>query len=289
MKQLWVTICVLGLGLAGIGCDATPKLAPVVLDITDVKPAVDYSRLAEVLNRVVNKDGQVDTFRMNCMNRTNEKYSQLLNSQLKLLAVTGPIATPKLFATPAQRLVYWYNARTAWAIKLGMMQAKSDADKSVSTKDYTYRQLARKFPLDGRLMTLRDIDLLLDDDGDKGFCKVVAVPGILFNRAKLPRKPFDAKTIDKKIHKRVSDFVNSSERFVIDYESQCVLFPPILWKYRDRIIMLYRKTYNSPDIYISLTTAMLNHVAGSARYRLQLAIGYKCVENTRRVKMAIIE
>ena len=74
----------MGLGLAGFGCDANPELAPVGLDVTNVKPAVDYSKLAKVLNRVVNKDGQVDTFRMNGVNK---KYSQLLKDQLKLLAV----------------------------------------------------------------------------------------------------------------------------------------------------------------------------------------------------------
>jgi len=58
--------------------------------------------------------------------------------------------------------------------------------------------------------------------------------------------------------------------------------------YRDRIIGLYRKTYNLSDVYISLTTAMLAHVTDPAHYRLQLAIGYRCVENTRRVKMAVV-
>ena len=273
----------MGLGFAGIGCNANPELAPVTLDATNVKPVVDYSKLSKVLDRAVSKDGQVDTFRM------NEEYSQLLKDQLKLLAVTGPTATPELFSTPAQRLVYWYNVRTAWSIELGMMQVKADADKQVSAKDYTYRELSRKFPLDGRLMTLKDIDLVLDDNGDKGFYKVVAAPGILFDRAKLPRKPFDAKTIDKEICERVNAFVDSSVRFVIDFEAQQVLFPPVLWNYRGRIIRLYRKTYNLSDGYISLTTAMLSHVTDPARHRLQLAIGYRCVENTRRVKMAVIE
>ena len=273
----------MGLGLVGIGCDANTELASVTLDIANVKPVVDYSKLAKVLNRTVDEDGQVDTFRM------NEEYSQLLKNQLKLLAVTGPTATPELFSTLTQRVAYWYNARAAWSIELGMMQIKADADKSVSAKDYTYRELSRKFPLDGRLMTLKEIDLVLDAKGEDGFYMVVAAPGILFDRAELPRKPFDAKTIEKEIHERISAFVDNSTRFVIDYETQQVLFPPVLWKYRDQLIRLYRKTYNLPDVYISLTTAMLEHVTGSARYRLQSATGYRCVENTRRVKMAIIE
>ena len=273
----------MGLGLAGIGCDANPQLTPVALDVTDIKPVADYSKLAKVLNRVVTDEGEVDTFRM------NEEYSQLLKDQLKLLAVTGPTATPELFSTPAQRLAYWYNARTAWSIELGMMQVKIDADKQASKKDSTYRQLSRKFPLDGRFMTLADIDLALDDKGDKGFYRIVAAPGILFERAKLPGKPFDPKTIDKEICERVNAFVNSSTRFVIDFEAREVLFPPVLWKYRDRIIGLYRKTYHLPDVYISLTTAMLDHVSGSTLHRLQLVVGYRCVENTRRIKMAVIE
>ena len=121
----------MGLGLAGIGCDATPVLTPVALDVTDVKPVVDYSKLAKVLNRAVNANGEVDAFRM------NEEYSQLLDDQLKLLAVTGPTATPELFSTPTQRLAYWYNARTAWSIELGMMQVKADTDKPHIQQSYS--------------------------------------------------------------------------------------------------------------------------------------------------------
>ena len=273
----------MGLWFAGIGCDANPRLTPVTLDATEIKPVVDYSRLAKVLNHVVTDDGEVDTFRM------SEEYSQLLEDQLKLFTLTGPGATPELFSTPAQKLAYWYNARTAWSIKLGMMQVKTDSEKQASKKDYTYRQLSRKFPLDGRLMTLKDIDIVLDDKGDKGFYRVVAAPGILFDRAKLPDKPFDPKTIDEEICGRVNAFVNSSARFVIDFEAQEVLFPPVLWRYRGRIIGRYRKNYHLPDVFISLTTAMLDHVSGSALHRLQLAIGCKCVENTRRIKMAVIK
>ena len=122
----------LGLGLASVGCDANPELAPITLDVTNVKATVDYSKLAKVLNRVVNKDGQVDTFRMNGVNK---KYSQLLKDQLKLLAVTGPNATPELFSTLEQRVAYWYNARAAWAIELGMMQVKADAGKPTRQRD----------------------------------------------------------------------------------------------------------------------------------------------------------
>ncbi|MCK5113953.1 MAG: hypothetical protein KAR11_04250 [Phycisphaerae bacterium] len=284
MKQRWIIICITALGFVGIACDTPQKLEPVALNVTDIKPARDYSQLAKVLEHVITEDGEVDTFRM------TDEYAQLLKQQLKIFAVTGPTVTPELFPTPADRLAYWYNARTAWSIELGMLQVKANAGKSVADKDYAHPQLSREFPLDGRVMTLDDIDSVLSDDSGRGFYNVVAAPGILLDRARLPHKPFDAKTIGKEIRPRVNAFVDSSVRFIIDYEAQQVLFPSILWKYRGVVIGFYRTTYALPDdAFISLTTAMLGHVTGPAVHRLQLAIGYRCVENTRRVKMAVVE
>jgi len=239
------------------GCDG--PVEPVALDVTGLAPAADYKHLAAVLETAVQEGGMVDPSAL-------KRHAEALDAQLGLLAVTGPSATSELFHTPEDRLAYWYNARAAWAMKLVLLDNVP--------KRITERKLrSRPFPLDGRLMTLADIDAILSADED--WRTVVAAPGVCLLRAALPAVPFTAGDVRRRITRRLGEFIDDPDRFVIDVEHRRILIPPVLWRFRDRLIDAHNETYGTDGA--TLTTALLPLVGGSAHRRLQDAIGYRAV------------
>jgi len=252
-----VLILASALGLALCPSCAGPPAPPVKLDVSGVTPAADYRDLAAVLHRALDKDGQIIPFRLrDCSGR--------LEAQLKLLAVAGPTATPPLFAGDEAKLAYWYNARAAWAMKLAL-------DAHCPEKMASRNLDRRPFPLDGRTVTLEEIDRILLADRD--WRTVVAAPCVRLDRAALPKEPFSAADVRARIAQRFNDFLGDSKRFAIDVEGKRLLAPAVLWQFRDRLIESYSRTYGT--VRPSFVTALLPYVDGPARRRLQDAIGYE--------------
>lgn len=250
-----------------VGC-ALPQPEKVELSSAGVSPDASVADLAAVLSHCIGADGFVDV----------EKYETVadkLDAQLERWTVTGPTASPGLYPTPADRLAYWYNARIAWSMYLGMR--RHEAERSGSGLD------AISFPLDGRTMTLGQIDGEIQVLG--GPAAVVAAPGILLCRAALPSEPFTGADVAHRINARVMASIDDGQRFVVDYKTQQVKFPPVVWQYRQEILDRYRQRYG--DIEPTLTTALLPLTDGQAHWRLQNAIGYACVENTGHCALAI--
>ena len=241
------------------GCQDGP-LEPIVVDANAVTAEVNYSDLAAVLTDVVDKNGLIDPDLL-------EKRAGKLDAQLGLLAVTGPKTTPALFPTDGDKLAYWYNARAAWSLKL-LLAAKCP-------RQLARRELQdRRFLLDGRRMTLAEIDAILGADAD--WRTVVSAPGVCLDRARLPTAPFEAQGVRARIAERFSEFLDDPKRFVIDVENRQVLVPPVLWQFRGRLIRDYETTYGA--VGATLTTALLPHLSGSPLRRLQDAVGYPVVE-----------
>lgn len=221
-----------------------------------------------MLKHCIGSDGFVDV----------EKYETVaarLESQLKRWAVTGPTASASLLPTDRDRLAFWYNARMAWAIYLGMKRHKVDR-KGAGIESIP-------FPLDGQMMTLEGIDGEIQALG--GPAAVIGAPGIMLCRAALATTPFVAEGISERAKKRVMAFIDDGKRFIVDYQTQQVKFPPVIWQYRQQILDRYRRRYG--DIQPTLTTALLSLTDGLAHWRLQNAVGYACVENTGHCDLAI--
>ena len=98
----------------GAGKPAAVPLAPVELPVAGVRPSADVSDLAAVLAEAATADGRVDPSAM-------RRLSARLDEQLRRFAVSGPTATATLYPTYGAALAYWYNARTAWAMKLTLL------------------------------------------------------------------------------------------------------------------------------------------------------------------------
>ncbi len=269
--RIFIISCVAFLVVVLSGCTPVSPAKPVQLDTAGVEPSADVADLKLVLKKAVTENGylKLDDF---------PAVAKSLEQQLKLLAVTGPDATPKLYPTAADRLAYWYNARMAWSIKLAVLRHKQKADNPASLG-------TKAFPLDGKQMTLAKIDALLEKQF--GSSAVIAAPGMDLRRAALPQTVFIPKTVQKQIPKRFAAFVVAPDRFIVDVETQTVRFPPVIWKFRRNILDKYIKQYGK--VQPTLTTALLPHVKGSAIRRLQNAIGYKCAEDNQSGKLAIIE
>ena len=259
----WAVTFSLGCGCLG-GCPGQDgarkyKTDPVRLDLGGVKPAVDYGDLAAVLKEAVRGGGRVEPVAL-------KRVAARLDAQVKRLAVTGPQATPQLFAAEEDRLAYWYNARAAWALALAL---RNDCPAKLPTAALE----VCPFPLDGRQMTLDGIDAILVKDDD--WRVVVAAPGIRQDRARLPAQPLSAKDVRQRIARRLSELVDDQSRFEIDQEQKVLRVPPVLWAVRHRVIAARRRKYGATGP--TFITALLEYVTDSAHRRLQDVIGLRCV------------
>jgi len=243
---------------AAAGCDATT--APVVLEAGPAGPFDDYAALGNFLHWGFDREGDL----IRSLARKNLHY---LDEQLRILAVCGPTATPERFADEDARLAYWYNARAAWALKLA---ALADFPEELSDAALNHRP----FPLDGQTMTLARIDQRLAENPDRR--TVMAAPGINIHRARLPAEPFRAATMHQQIRRRFMEFIADENRFEIDVRHRRVRFPRVIWQYRDDFVRFYERRYGAKGV--TLTTALLPLVSGSAQRRLQNAVGFACVE-----------
>ncbi|MFW6065234.1 MAG: hypothetical protein ACOC9S_00305 [Planctomycetota bacterium] len=262
------TLTVLSLFVLVAGCADAP--GPVSLDTRGVNPAVDYSPLAGVLDAAVGEDNRLSP-------RMLEESSETLLRQVKLLAVAGPTVTSELFDSVDAELAYWYNARAAWAMKLAL-------DSGCPRRMDRAELVDRPFPLDGRTMTLADIDDLLEDYDD--FRVLAASPGVCMQRAELPRKPFSSEDIRERVAERFERFIDDHDRLRIDVAKRAIYFPPVLWRMRNRITERYENNYGARGA--KLSTAILPHVSGDGARRLRNAVGYECVPAVSRWEPALL-
>jgi len=242
--------------LAIVGCAGAPA-PPVRMDTAGVAAEANYEDMAVVLAKATDEKGFLDFGEM-------KKQAARLEAQLKRLAVTGPTATPALFPTPQARLAYWYNARTAWAIKLSL-----DADCPRDSLAPA-RLEERGFALDGRQMTLDQIDAGLLRDFD--WREAAAAPCVRLHRPRLPRKPFTPDDVKAEALARLKEYLADGDRFVIDVDNRTIVYPPALWGLRGRLTEDYGRQYHAQGA--TLNTALLPYAGRIGELRLQSAIGY---------------
>jgi len=241
--------------------------APVKVRPRPAAPKAGWDALARVLAAAVRADGLADADRLGAR-------AADLDEQLGILAATGPTQTPEQFGAPEAAVAYWYNARAAWAMKLWLLAGCPAEMPRGGLCD-------QPFDLDGRTLTLGQIDELLAKDRD--FRTVAAAPGVSLERAALPARPFEAKGIRKQIEDRFNAFVHDPKRFVIDVDSQEVRVPGMLWPFRERIVGEFNRRYGTEGA--TLVTALARLLAAPARRRLQDAAGYRIVEAPRPPKV----
>lgn len=230
--------------------------------IADAPRGLGYGELAEVLAAVRCEEGKLR------LNRLRES-ADLLDAQLRRLASRGPTASPKLLGSEPDRLAYWYNARAAWALKLALLESGDRTDGPVGQAAAD----RRRFRVDGRWMTLGEIDDLLAERF--GWRAAVTAPGVRTDRAPLPERPFDPVTVQQNVRRRFEGFLDDPERVIVDVEARKVRYPEILWRFRQELVDHHHRRYRTRGA--TLTTALLSWVGGPAARRLQLALGYEPV------------
>ena len=239
-----------------LAASCAPSCPPVQLDTAGVRPSADTSLLAVVLKEALDAHGRVRPRRL-------KAQADRLRAQLALLAVTGPTATPRLVPAGDAALAYWYNARAAWSLALLLA---CDCPAKLSERHIAHVPLR----LDGRDMSLADIDAALAADGD--FRVPAAAPGVTLDRAVLPDSPFAAGDVRRRVAERFCGLIDDEDRFVVRRFWRQVLVPPVLYDRRQRIIDACNRANRTEGA--TLITALLAHVDGSAYRRLQDAIGY---------------
>jgi hypothetical protein len=262
MVKRLVFLCAIGV-LSGCSRQASPvSLGPSPVP----QPRADYSDLSKVLAGALNSKGQL-------LPAKARELEPLLDRQLKLLSVTGPHASPELFAgadRDDKTLAYWYNARAAWAIKLAIVDGLNDT--------LGVQAMKRSFVLDGRTMSLAEIDVALERQ--LGWRAAAAAPCVCLDAAGLPAQAFDAATVRQAVAERFNDFVGDPQRFVIDVPSRTVRVPEAIWRRRAAVEADYRSAGGATGA--NLVSALLPFTSGGAHRRLQDAIGYRIVPAQRR-------
>jgi hypothetical protein len=282
MIKTRLTVAFIATAISLAGCEPPKPLQefqPITLDAADAASKVDYSGLEAVLKVAISPDGEI-------LPKKLKANAKMLEGQLMLMTLAGPKTRANLFKNEHSKLNYWYNARAAWSLRLMLTfsRERPETDEKKTSKPVRWRitddgvsidKFAnRPFPIDGRSMTLSLMDSLIEDQF--GFKAVIGAPGVWPLRASIPAKPFDAKDAKKLIDERFNGFLDSEKRFVIDVASKQILVPPILWRFRERLIADHQEKYGATGA--NLTTALLPHVRLSPHRRLQNAVGYKLVE-----------
>ncbi len=249
--------------LAG-GCDRLrpqPAEPPVELELSGAAPSADTSDLAAVLAAAVTDDGRVRPEPMRQM-------SARLDAALRRLAVTGPTATPGLYPTYGARWAYWYNARAAWSMKLALLCGCPRATDAAPFR-------ARRFPLDGREMSLEAVDALLLAEAKRSgdFRLAACAPGVMTSHGPMPSRPVTAADFGEGLSAMLSRLVLDERRFVVDVEAREVRVPLLLWAARGVLQSAYRRQYGGGEV--ALTTALRPFVSDQARGRLEETLGYE--------------
>jgi hypothetical protein len=254
--------------LALAGC---ASVQPVRLDLCGSAGDANTDALAAVLSECTNKAGYIDCGEL-------KRRKPLLDACLKRLAVTGPAAAPSLYPTPDARLAYWYNARAAWAMRLAL-------DANCPRKALAPARLEeRPFPLDGRQMTLDAIDAIILRD--YGWQAAVAAPCVRLRRARLPARPFAARDVRPAVERRLQEYLADRDRFVIDVAGRDILFPPVLWGVRERLVAEHEQAFHTRGS--TLNTALLPFASGVGSLRLQDATGYAEKSDSRDGPLACL-
>jgi hypothetical protein len=208
---------------------ASPQ--PVSMELT--VPATDHPAAAlpdglpRLFKRVVRYDG---AFWAPDFNKERKGMMQAA----AVYAKTGPTASPNLFANKDEQLAFWYNARQLWSM-IAAMELYRNGYNDASKLD------AFRFPLDGRTMTLIEIDEAIEKVGSIRY--VIAAPSGSMHRAGMSRTPLKAKTIEAFHHANIESFFRNQERFQIDVLSKTICYPPVLWKSRKTLIQNYLRVF----------------------------------------------
>lgn len=255
------------------GDDNKVKLAlyPTAIKVTlpsaekDTLPKeLDYHLMSNVMSEII-VSGAVDSVRFDIFRKDLVKALQMLNA-------FGPDIQPQSFETLSDKMAYWYNARALWAMYLSVTYGPKLKDYYLSSPEDAF--YAIKFPVDGRMMTLKNIDDEIFRLG--GYLSLISAPGVLSGRAAIPEASFQPKDFPGIIRSRFNDFIADRYRVDINVADMQVIVPRIIWQFRQKIIADYQQRCPSPDgTFLLALSAMTSEIA---RFRLKDAIGYKCVE-----------
>jgi hypothetical protein len=269
----WVGKSWLILSWAALVAGCGTELEPVSLDLSGARASADVSDLAAVLAEAVTSDGRIQpgaSRRLDCR----------LDSQLQKMALAGPTATPNLYPTDSARWAYWYNARAAWSAKLTALAGFPERVRPSA-------MVRRPFPLDGRTMSLEQIDaaLLAESRRVGDFRLAACAPGVRADYAPLPNTPYSGADFRTRLAETLDALVLDQRRFLLNVQKRQVEVPSMLWACRDMVTAQYAREFGPCGA--SLVTALRPHLSLAARRRLDVALGYNVVPRERQGELTI--
>lgn len=225
--------------------------------------AITFDDLAVVLSATVDQAGRVDATAL-AVNLPR------LKRQVDALAGHWPATAHAGDA----RLAWLCNARAAWSLwviaeHLRPLGGRGDAFELPETIG-TNVLLDRRFVLDGKPATLRDIDAELAREDD--FRLAATAPCATDLGGKLSRRPFSAEEVRSSLRRRFQDLIRDGDRVVIDHADRRLRVPPALWRVAGDLPERYNKRFNTQEA--SLATALGPYLDAAARRRLAGATDY---------------
>ena len=112
-----------------------------------------------------------------------------------------------------------------------------------------------------------DADVIVEQVGKPALDSLLKAPGL------------DGR-FRQSVERRFAELLDDDIRIYVDVRRRRVLFPPVLWQFRGRLIFEYNRKHQTEGA--TLVTALLGYTSGPAQRRMQTAQGYREVEAVSR-------
>lgn len=187
-----------------------------------------------------------------------------------LISIMGPVRTPEQFSGRSQATAYYINAYNALVLRAVLTQPPDIPtmyDLSLPQLEYDY-----KFPLDGELMTLAQIECKILQSSNNDVRALLATSRAAMGTPRLPNEPIRAETLDRQLAEAAAEALDLPEILHIDHSTLGIqVWQLILQRQND--FLEYWKSQRR--VRTALLFQVLHGICSPAKRRaLQSAVGY---------------
>lgn len=196
-------------------------------------------------------------------------YPAPLERFLVYISEVGPLSEPDQFRTPQERTAYWINVYNAVALRFVLQQFPTDSVYPLVGPSFEYDFA---FPVDGRPMTLHDIEVRALRDSREDVRVLLAMCAAARGAPPLQNQPFYGADLSRRLSVTARDMMANPNIVRRDDAGQMLLvWWPMLAR-SDEFIRFYERRQATHGA--TLLNVLLDFSGRQERMYLQAAVDY---------------